>query len=121
MRIFSLLVVGFFGCAGALMAQQQSLFALTHSGQSLLLLAPNPWQKSKSYAMSPVFLQERRLMSDPISTLPKKEKHPVVLPRWESENLPFFCKIEHKIAQKLPVMFKFRLGSVEYVDWLEGK
>jgi len=43
------------------------------------------------------------------------------LPRWTPECLPFFCRIEHDFAQKNSVPFKFRLGSVEYVDWLEGK
>jgi hypothetical protein len=38
-----------------------------------------------------------------------------------AENLPFFCKLEHNWGKKLPMPFKFRLGSVEYVDWLEGK
>ena len=46
---------------------------------------------------------------------------PVFLPRWSAEELPFFCRIEHRVAKKSVVPFKFRLGSVEYVDWLEGK
>jgi hypothetical protein len=37
------------------------------------------------------------------------------------DKLPFFCKIEHQLAVKQPMMFKFRLGSVDYVDELEGK
>jgi hypothetical protein len=37
------------------------------------------------------------------------------------EELPFFCRIEHQWAKQLAVPIKFRLGSVEYVDWLEGK
>jgi hypothetical protein len=44
------------------------------------------------------------------------------LPRWSADDLPFFCKIEHdwsKNRVRIPV--KFRLGSVDYVDWLEGK
>jgi hypothetical protein len=41
--------------------------------------------------------------------------------RWSAEDLPVFCKIEQEAGKKLPVMVKFRLGSVEYVDWLEGK
>lgn len=45
----------------------------------------------------------------------------VFLPRWSAEQLPFFCRVEHGFAQKSRVPFKFRLGSVEYVDWLEGK
>lgn len=43
------------------------------------------------------------------------------LPRWSAEKLPFFCKIEHDWAKKARIPLKFRLGSVEYVDWLEGK
>ncbi len=35
--------------------------------------------------------------------------------------LPFFCRVEHNCGKKLPFAFKLRLGSVEYVDWLEGK
>ena len=45
----------------------------------------------------------------------------VFLPRWSAECLPFFCRIEHDFMQKSAVNFKFRLGSVDYVDWLEGK
>jgi len=45
----------------------------------------------------------------------------VFLPRWSAECLPFFCKIEYKFAKNSAVPVKFRLGSVEYVDWLEGK
>ena len=37
------------------------------------------------------------------------------------KDLAFFCKIEVQLekAAKLPI--KFRLGSVDYVDYLEGK
>lgn len=45
----------------------------------------------------------------------------VFLPAWSAEKLPFFCKIEHDWGKKSRLPFKFRLGSVEYVDWLEGK
>jgi hypothetical protein len=46
---------------------------------------------------------------------------PIFLPRWSAEELPFFCRIEHDFAKKSLLPVKFRLGSVEYVDWLEGK
>ncbi|MBK8967726.1 MAG: hypothetical protein R3D58_08300 [Saprospiraceae bacterium] len=32
-----------------------------------------------------------------------------------------FCRLEHQLAQKIQLPVKFRLGSVQYVDWLEGK
>ncbi|MBK6995870.1 MAG: hypothetical protein IPH31_13420 [Lewinellaceae bacterium] len=47
--------------------------------------------------------------------------NPVFLPKWSSKELPFFCKIEHNWGKKARLPLKFRLGSVEYVDWLEGK
>lgn len=46
----------------------------------------------------------------------------IFLPRWSAAELPFFCKMEYswtKVHGRTPV--KFRLGSVDYVDWLEGK
>jgi hypothetical protein len=46
---------------------------------------------------------------------------PIFLPQWSAETLPFFCKIEHNWGKKSHIPLKFRLGSVEYVDWLEGK
>jgi hypothetical protein len=45
----------------------------------------------------------------------------LTLPRFTPDQLPVFCKIEHKLGKKMAVPLKFRLGSVEYVDWLEGK
>jgi len=33
----------------------------------------------------------------------------------------FFCRLELKLEKKLRFPFKFRLGDVEYVDYLEGK
>lgn len=45
----------------------------------------------------------------------------VLLKKWSADDLPLFCRIEHRMGQRLPMPVKFRLGSVEYVDWLEGK
>ncbi len=43
----------------------------------------------------------------------------IFLPKWTSDELPLFCKIEHKMGRRMAVPLKFRLGSVEYVDRLE--
>lgn len=37
------------------------------------------------------------------------------------ERLPFFCKHEYALDQKSKMKIRFRLGSVDYVDRLEGK
>jgi hypothetical protein len=36
-------------------------------------------------------------------------------------DLPVFCRVEVEIEKAVSFPVKFRLGSVEHVDWLEGK
>jgi len=43
------------------------------------------------------------------------------LPQGLHEHTAFFCRIEDAIAKQNKVNFKFRLGSVDYVDAMEGK
>ena len=38
-----------------------------------------------------------------------------------SQQLGFFCKQEIKMDKALKIPFRFRLGSVEQCNWLEGK
>ena len=37
------------------------------------------------------------------------------------DGLGVFCKAENRIQDVSKIPFKFRLGSVQYVDWLESK
>ena len=43
------------------------------------------------------------------------------LPQGLHDSDAFFCRIEDAIAKHNRVNFKFRLGSVDYVDAMEGK
>jgi hypothetical protein len=45
----------------------------------------------------------------------------LVSPTFYCNNLAFFCKKEIKIEKVTKIPFRFRLGSVQYVDYLEGK
>jgi hypothetical protein len=40
---------------------------------------------------------------------------------FDVETLPIFCKFEHKIAKSSNVNVMMRLGSLDYVNTLEGK
>ena len=41
--------------------------------------------------------------------------------KFKADNLPFFCKIEHKIEVKSRIPFRFRIGDRNYVNMLENK
>ncbi len=45
----------------------------------------------------------------------------LVSPSFYTNNLAFFCRQEIKFEKITKVPFKFRLGSVQQVDYLEGK
>ena len=58
------------------------------------------------------------------STAPRDEVNMMSQPKVGFKNLycpAFFCRVEDAIAKSSKVNFKFRLGSVNYVDALEGK
>ncbi len=40
---------------------------------------------------------------------------------WKSSDLPIFCRAEHLIQKQSGIAFRFRLGSLDYVNALEGK
>ena len=48
----------------------------------------------------------------------KQQQMPAV---YAYKDLAFFCKIEVQLEKAVKLPVKFRLGSVDYVDYLEGK
>lgn len=46
---------------------------------------------------------------------------PVLPGNFIVSQLGFFCKKEWKFESVTKLPFRFRLGSVQYVDWMEGK
>jgi hypothetical protein len=55
-----------------------------------------------------------------LPTSPQKQPSPI-RPDFYATNLGFFCKQEIKFEKATKISFKFRLGSVQQCDWLEGK
>lgn len=56
-------------------------------------------------------------------TIPKAPPQQLspIRPDFYAANLGFFCKQEIKFEKSTKISFKFRLGSVQQCDWLEGK
>jgi hypothetical protein len=89
-------------------------------------IAPSNWLllQHSQVVFSPA--KKGTLVVDPIrretgQTVAKSLVYSPFLPCFEADKLPVFCRIEHNLGKKMPLMIKFRLGSVEYVDMLEGK
>lgn len=74
-------------------------------------------QTSSSYLkLTPVY--NLKYTGIPQSTVPVTG---IISPSFYSSCLGFFCKQELKLQNTTGIPFKFRLGSVQYVDYLEGK
>lgn len=50
-----------------------------------------------------------------------KQMWPLIPANYYTINFGFFCKKELQLEKITKLPFKFRLGSVEQCDWLEGK
>lgn len=100
------------GLAPALLTAQVGVFLKSDSSLPWETPAPGPVSRALPFYLLP---------KAGYATRPTLLEKPPVLACWSPAQQPFFCRIEHQLGKKTQVPFKFRLGSVEYVDWLEGK
>jgi hypothetical protein len=130
MRVTRLFALMYFACLGGTLhicAQHStscgysaknwrslSVLASPTSSKSMFILQPEGYKKIAQYKALPMHFPA-------VPTGAIEVYSPVFLPHWSSADLPVFCRIEHEVGKIMPIMIKFRLGSVEYVDWLEGK
>ena len=71
-------------------------------------------------------LLDKKMLSNRPATLEEKlisaKTNPQQIPLvYAYKDLALFCKLEVKLEQTVQMPIKVRLGSVDYVDWLEGK
>ena len=71
-------------------------------------------------------LLDEKMLSNRPATLEEKlisaKTNPQQIPLvYAYKDLALFCKLEVKLEQTVQMPIKVRLGSVDYVDWLEGK
>ena len=70
-------------------------------------------------------LKEYKLVS-PLDLLPQAPAQTTTIVKkhksiFDANKLPLFCKIEHKLSKKTNINLRMRLGSLDYVNKLEGK
>lgn len=68
------------------------------------------------------FLRLQLLPGDSVSsTAPQAAFHTMVPSNYYTQHFGFFCEKELKLEKSTGVPFRFRLGSIESTDRLEGK
>lgn len=93
-----MIVVGGATHSQSLLAQKRNLFPMLQ----------NLWDKPVTIAYK-----------DP--ALNNMSYQPLLAADFYSRRLSFFCKQEIKMDRLTKLPFRFRLGGVEQVNWLEGK
>ena len=91
----------------------QSLF-------SLMQLVEQPFNESLFSDKLNVPLLKKATVSSNNSTTIHTNSQAIPLV-YAYKDLALFCKLEVKLEKVAKLPIKFRLGSVDYVDWLEGK
>ena len=95
--------------ANAAFSQKVSVF---QKPQPLLAYAKKPVNK--------LFRLQATTQTAGITSISNKPQLSVS-PGFYAANLGFFCKQEIKFEKATKIPFKFRLGSVQQCDWMEGK
>ncbi|MGG9964268.1 hypothetical protein [Ferruginibacter sp. SUN106] len=62
----------------------------------------------------------KKIATTPFKTLIPAVQ-PVITSNFYTQNFGFFCKKELQLEKVTGIPFKFRLGSVQQCDWMEGK
>jgi len=110
------LITAFFYCFGLITANGQSA---GFAGKSIVVLQQEKIDVAESFQFYKSKMTLRVSQQYPsLSTVFQTQATPKI---YAFEELTFFCKIEVELEKAAGIPVKFRLGSVPYVDRLEGK
>ena len=79
------------------------------------ILTKNTYTKQKKYTLISSLDLLAKLPNSKILSIKKQRSI------FDADKLPIFCKFEHKLSQKSKINVRMRLGSLDYVNKLEGK
>ena len=117
-RLCCFLVVFLLMFNGEIFGQTGSVLVLE---DSTYLLFKSPEKKS-SFSVYPNFSNGREIPSGYFgSVYPRISILNLTSGKLYTDNLGFFCKKELQLDKITSVPIRFRLGSMEYVNWLERK
>ena len=112
-RRFSFLVVCILGFYGEIFGQKNTLNGVPFTGQIIIKETIQPFKPKFSGIQ---FKRIEWCTNGPrfrLLTLPTGSYYP--------NSLGFICKKEIQLDKITPIAFRFRLGSLDYVNWMEQK
>jgi hypothetical protein len=96
---------------GSAFAQKSTSFITINKAYFVMLKKQNSsWVKHKA-ATTPT----------PVSAINLPGPYSIISSNFYTQGLGFFCKKELQIEKVIKFPLKFRLGSVQQCDWMEGK
>jgi len=104
----SLLLFGFIGCGYAALSQQILTGTLVQAKRVSYV------QNSAGFDIQSGLYRNREAATE-------RQMLPMISPNNYMSQIGFFCKKEIQLQDITHIPIKFRLGSVDYTDYLEGK
>ena len=114
-RIRGFLVVFLLMFSGKIIAQE------TFPGKGIFILPQPPGFQQYAMPFTSRFSQQKSTPSTGYTSIKMPAKHKLPPSSFYPAHLGFFCKKELQIEKVLAIPLKFRLGSLEYVNWMERK
>src|SRR4030095_4605986 len=111
-RFYKIIVVIFLGLGNHVFGQHESLVITRTTGSS------HQYSPGQSAPWSNHFIPNNSLKRDTVSNLAKPS---IIQPNYYTSHFAFFCKQEFLLEKYTAVPLRFRLGSLEYTNRLEGK
>ena len=89
----------------------------------VLLSTPLIGQNLASFEIKPESKVKMVSSFDLKFKLPESSQKSIIRQKsiFDADALPLFCKLEHNFSKKTNINLRMRLGSLDYVNMLEGK